>query len=237
MINFVMVEDNSKHLARVEKLIISNMMSNKLEFNIKKFRDYNEELLNFIENKMNDCIYILDLELPSGDGIDIARKIRYEQNDWSSPIIIFTAHSSLALDAFKMRLQILDYVNKQFDSEKNLNELFDICINMICKDYSYRYTYNNVEYVIPYNKILYVFRDGRKTRIVTDEEDYFQNISISDIKGVLPSFFVISCKGILINMKRVKNIDWTNLKVTFDNNRSEYIVSIKRKKEIESYGH
>src|SRR5574344_2196453 len=100
------------------------MMNNKEEFNIHEYKDYNKKLLQDIKNRKNNTIYILDLELPSGDGIDIARYIRHECNDWESIIIVFTAHTALARRMYKEKLQILDFIDKCFDSEKDLSDGF-----------------------------------------------------------------------------------------------------------------
>lgn len=113
MINFVIVDDNNMHRKKVSSIIMTIMMNNKVSFEIQEFGDFNSTLLNYFKNPKPNSIYILDLELPSGDGIDIARKIRDEYNDWTSPIIILTAHTSLYFQVYKQRLQILDLLVNQ----------------------------------------------------------------------------------------------------------------------------
>ncbi len=81
MINFVIVDDNNMHRKKVSSIIMTIMMNNKVSFEIQEFGDFNSTLLNYFKNPKPNSIYILDLELPSGDGIDIARKIRDEYND------------------------------------------------------------------------------------------------------------------------------------------------------------
>lgn len=236
MINFVIVEDNKNHKKKVKDLIISFMMKNKLEFNLTEYDDFSKELITHIKNRKDDTIYILDLELPHGDGIDIARSIRYTYNDWRSPIIICTAHTSLAYEVYKQRLQILDFIGKCFNVEKNILEALEICIKMLNKYSFYRYTYHNVDYCICYDDIIYIQRDGRKTIIATKDKKYYQNISINEIKKMLPSNFIVSTKGTLINMKNVKCIDWNDMLVYFNCGIKEYLVSSSHKKEIISYG-
>ena len=117
MINFVIVDDNNMHRKKVSSIIMTIMMNNKVSFEIQEFGDFNSTLLNYFKNPKPNSIYILDLELPSGDGIDIARKIRDEYNDWTSPIIILTAHTSLYFQVYKQRLQILDFIGKSDNIE------------------------------------------------------------------------------------------------------------------------
>jgi len=233
MINFIIVEDNDRYRKKISNIIITYMMKNKLEFKITEFNDYNKSLSKCISEKKFSSIYILDFELPSGTAIDISREIR--EDDWESPIIILTAYTSLALDSFKQRLQLLDFIGKQIDAEKNLIENIEICLKMLKKEEVYRYKYNNIEYTIPFKNILYIIREGRRVKIKALEKSYYQNTSISAIKKVLSKHFVYSTKGVIINMKRVKEIDWKKLSVTFTNGETKNLISKAHKSDIEKY--
>lgn len=235
MINFVVVDDNDRHRKNNISYILNYMMKNKLEFDIHEYNDYSDELMSDIKNFGDNSIYIIDLELPSGDGLDIVRTIRNEYNNWISPIIIITCHSSLIYDVYKQRLQILDFIAKCEDINLNLSKSIEICLNMLSSDKVYRYTYKNVDYAIPLSDINYIQRDERRTKIVTNKECYYQNISIVQIKLLLPKEFVISSKGILINMKNVDKIDWSICKAYFKDGNSYYVVSKSHKKELDSY--
>ena len=235
MINYVVVDDNNTHMKRVVNAIISKMMSNQIEFNIKEFDDYSPGLLNYIKDERRNTVYILDLELPSGDGIDIARYIRNDCNNWISPIIIVTAHTSLYYEVYKQRLQLLDFIGKCNSVEDGIFENIDICLRMLSIERVYRYTYKNVEHAIPVNNIDYIIREGRQTKIVTSNGNYFQNISIKDIKYDLPEYFIYSNKGVLINFKNIDKIDWNSNKAYFKDGVSDYLVSRSHKKEITGY--
>lgn len=232
MVNFVVVDDNNLHRKKLINIIISKMMNNKIDFDIKEFSDYEKSLVKYIKNDKNRSIYILDLELPNGDGIEIARMIRDECNNWISPIIIITAHSSLYYEVYKQRLQVLDFIPKCSNIEKNLNENIDICLRMLNIDRVYRFIYKNIEYSINLMDINYIKRDGRGIRIITTDNEYFQNISVNNVKQILPSYFVLSTKGILINKKNVTKIDWNDLIVYFKDKSSGYLVSKTHKKEL-----
>ena len=233
MINFIVVDDNDLQRKKINNIIISKMMNNKIEFNIVEFNDYSEKIFKYMDTK--DSVFILDLELPSGDGIDLARKLRNGYNNWISPIIIITAHTSLYYEAYKQRLQILDFIGKCDDVDKNLAENIDICLKMLNKEKVYRYIYKGVDYSINFNLIDYFQRDGRKTKIVTKDRVYYRNLSIKEIFEELPKYFVLSSKGTIINMKNVDRIDWTECKVYFKDGINEYLVSKNHKKEINNY--
>lgn len=235
MINFIIVDDNKSQRKIISNTVLKSMMRNKLEFNIYEFDDYNDKLENYLKNGSTDTVYILDLELPNGDGIDIARKIRNKYENWISPIIIITVHTSLYYEVYKQRLQILDFIGKCENVEKNLFENIDICLKMLNKEKTYRYTYKGTDYTINLNNIDYIQREGRQVKIVTNNDSYYQNTSINEIKNKLPEYFVVSSKGILINIKNVEKIDWNLLKVFFKDKNEGYLVSKSHRKEINNY--
>ena len=235
MINFVIVDDNKSQRKIISNIVLKSMMRNKLEFNIHEYDDYTNELKEYLKNDNGDTVYILDLELPNGDGIDIAREIRNKYENWSSPIIIITVHTSLYYEVYKQRLQILDFIAKSIDVEKNLSENIDICLKMLNKERIYRYTYKGTDYTINLNNIDYIQREGRQVKIVTNNDNYYQNTSISEIKKNLPAYFIVSSKGIIINIKNVEKIDWNLLKVFFKDKKEGYLVSKSHRKEINNY--
>lgn len=236
MIDFVIIEDNAKYKEKIKKLVVSFMMSNKLEFNILVFEDFTSNLVKYINTKNTETIYFIDLQLTTSDGIDIARHIRNKANDWRSPIIIYTAHTNLAFEVYKQRLQILDFIGKKDNDENYILESLDICIKMLNKLNVYRYTYKNIEHCISYDEINYIQREERRIAIVTKNKKYHQNISINKIKLLLPNYFVRSTKGTLLNINNVKEIDWNESLVYFKNDTKDYVVSKSHKKEIEQNG-
>ena len=235
MFNFVIVDDNKSQREIMAKSIVKSMMSNKLEFNIIEFDDYNNKLIDYIRNDRNDTVYILDIELPHGDGIDIAREIRNKYDNWKSPIIIVTVHTSLCLDVYKQRLQILDFIGKCEDIEKSITENINLILKMFNNEQVYKYTYKSTVYSINLNHIDYIQREGRQVKIVTKDNEYYQNISISEIKKRLSPCFILSSKGILINMNNVEKIDWSTLKVYFKDENSGFLISKSHRKEIDNY--
>lgn len=236
MINFVIVDDNNIHRNKVSNIIMSIMMKNKINFEVQDFDDFDSKLLSYFKNPKPNSIYILDLELPNGDGIDIARMIRNECNDWISPIIILTAHTSLYFEVYKQRLQILDFISKSDNIKKNLTENIDICLRMLHMDRICRFSYRNLDYALPIDKIDYVQKEDRKLKIVANTNVYYSVETVKAIADKFPSYFIVSSKGTLINMNNVLKIDWNINKVYFKDGLEEFVVSKSHKKEIDEYG-
>ena len=119
MINFIVCEDSEVILERNIDVINKVMFNNNIEYRIYKFQSYNEELKNIIKESLENKIYILDIELGSDSGIDVAREIR--KTDLTSFIIISTVHSEYIPYALKSKLLIFDYVSKLNDYNNDLS--------------------------------------------------------------------------------------------------------------------
>lgn len=232
MINFILVEDNPLHLKKTESYIVKYMMKNTLEFKIIKFDKLSDKLFDYVSNTENNNIYVLDYELGNGTAIDVARKIR--KYEWRSPIIIFTVNEGMALDSFKQRLQILDFINKRKDPEKNLFELFNICLEQLDVSKNFKCSIASNTFTIDYKNILYLYKDTveRKTVVVTDNDEFVLNMTLRKAKSLLSDDFVYTHKSYLVNLKRTVLLDWKNCMVSFDNGRVEPLLSRTHKKEL-----
>lgn len=235
MINFVVVEDNINHRNKIKDIIIKYMMKNDFEFNIFEFSKYTQELNKIIKERECNHIYILDFELPNTNAIELARKIR--ENDWDSPIIVYTINGGMAYDTFKQRLQILDFVNKQYKGEENLIELFEICLKQFSLKNSLKFSFKGIDYSIDFHKILYIYRDTieRKCVVVTNKKEYKVLFNISDIIEFLSKDFVFSHKSCIVNISRIEYIDWKKNRIVFDNGKFTTMISRSRKKDLIQY--
>lgn len=233
MINFVIVEDNKLHRKRLKNIILNYMMKNKMEFDIIEFEKDCSELESLMISSDNNNIYIFDFELPNTTAIDLSRKLR--ETDWISPIIIFTVNGGMAYDTFKQRLQILDFVNKQYEAEKNLFELFDICLKQIANKKTLKFKYKGIDYNIDLNKILYIYRDTVERKCIintTNNKKYKVIMNITDIAQKLDSRFKFTHKACIVNTEKVEAFVWKDNKIIFENGEEIYFLSKTHKKEL-----
>ncbi|MCK8816911.1 LytTR family DNA-binding domain-containing protein [Natroniella sulfidigena] len=89
-----------------------------------------EEALELIKDKNPDLV-LLDIQLPSKSGLEVAQEIQ----NWSiKPIIIFiTAYDQYAIDAFKVNA--IDYLLKPYDQERLLETIERAKNNYLTADY------------------------------------------------------------------------------------------------------
>ena len=129
MINFIVCEDNKIILQKNIDIINRTMFNNNYNYRVYKFTNNTKELQDIIDSNMDNKIYILDIELDSTSGIDIARNIR--ENDNKSFIIISTTYVEYLPYTLKNKLMLFDFVSKFDDYEENLSNVIKNAIKEI----------------------------------------------------------------------------------------------------------
>lgn len=233
MINVIICDDIKRDLEKVYKIVNSFMKTNKIDYKIHLFNDYDEKFMSIVKSKLAFKIYILDIETPSRSGIDVAREIR--KKDIDSVIIFLTGHEELGGLILKNDLMFLSFINK-FDNLKNrLNISLRKALIMLKQKQTIKITDNNNTYIMDINDILYLSKESfeRKTIIVLDYTEYKINLALSKISKLLDNRFVQTHRSCIVNMSRVSRIDRTNKIIYFDNGEQTDLLSDKYKKEIE----
>lgn len=232
MVNVVICDDNKKDLDSTAKLIEKYMLKNDIEYNRYLFDDYNDKFKNFINKKVPSRIYILDIETPSGSGIDMAREIR--RKDLDSVIIFLTVHEELGNLVLKNDLMFLAFINKFDDYENRLNNCLDTSLKLLNQKRMLRFNDRNTVYTINLDDILYFTKDSyeRKTIIVTDYTEYKVNNTLTEITELLDERFKKTHRACIINQNRVSKLDKQNRTITFDNGEQINLISNKYRREL-----
>ena len=232
MVNVVICDDNSKDLDSTAKLIEKYMLKNDIEYNRYLFDDYNDRFKSFINKKLPSRIYILDIETPSGSGIDMAREIR--RKDLDSIIIFLTVHEELGNLVLKNDLMFLAFINKFDDYENRLNNCLDTSLKLLNQKRMLRFNDRNTVYTINLDDILYFTKDSyeRKTIIVTDYTEYKVNNTLTEITGLLDERFKKTHRACIINQNRVSKLDKQNRTIIFDNGEQINLISSKYRREL-----
>lgn len=76
MLKFVVCEDRENDLMKSVQIINKAMMKYDIEYKIHKFEKYNKEFEEIIREPFDTKIYLLDIELPGIEGLEIASEIR-----------------------------------------------------------------------------------------------------------------------------------------------------------------
>lgn len=225
MINIIICDDNLMDANKIEK-IVKEYMHN-LEYNIYKFNDYDKKFLKIIEMDIPNKIYLLDIEMPSMSGIDVARIIR--KNDYTSVIIFLTGHDDLCRIVAKRNLMCLNFINKFDNFKTNLIKSLDLSLLVVGHKRAIKLQSKGVIYTIELDRILYVTRDtfSRETVIVCDNGSYHLRMNMKDVIKDLTTDFIQTHRSCYINNNRVKSLDIKKMCITFDNGDTTNLISKK----------
>lgn len=241
MINFIICDDQPKIRSIVKKQITIAMSKAEQEsvhsleegYCIREYEDIDNKILQEINRFSGKKVYILDIDLPSGSGIDFARKIR-ENDDWESIIIFASAHYELSHDTYKKRWMILDFINKHDNFETRLFNTINRVLKIISKPQIFTFTSDKVTYRLPINEIVCIERDTveRKINIITCHQKHTVNAIFSDFTDLLDKRFIYIRRAAVINKNRVRSIDYDKEIITFDCDAAVTGIDYNKKKEL-----
>ena len=232
MINFIVCDDDIKLLKKVERLIDKYMMKNKLAYKVHLFQDYDDDFMKVLNSNLVNKVYILDIEMPSRSGIDIAHNIRID--DISSVIIFLTSHEELGLTILKKELMFLSFINKYDDYEERLNNSIKKSLLLLKAKNIIRIEEKGVIYTICLADIVYFYWDGniRRTVIKTLCSDFKINKTLIEVAKMLDERFIRTHKACFVNKDRVSSIDKKLKKIIFNNGFSTDLLSSKYKNDL-----
>ena len=236
MLKFIICEDNKETLDRTSLIISKVMMPYDFDYKIYKFEKYDSQLKKIIETKDNDKVYILDVELPKISGLEIASEIR--ENDWNSIIVFLTAHRECQDDIFYSRLLALDYISKNRISFERLEETIKMIISKMNQNKILTFKYNGITSRIPYDDIIYVEKvpENKKCLIITENNNIHEiQESISHLLEKLGPDFYQTHKSCIVNVTKIKKVDYSNNIITFKNNDKIDLLSNRNRKGLREY--
>ncbi len=234
MIKFIVCEDNITMLESNCRIVNRLMMENNYDYTIDKFTDYNDEFKELM-NSPGSKIYILDIELPTKSGIDIAREIR--ETDTDSIIIISSVYESLTNRVFKNKLMILAFISKFDHHDEELESMIRVALEHFGKRKILKFEINSIEHFVRPKDILYITTDTHNRKIVirTAEETFTISGKLSDIESILGKSFIRSHKSCIVNMENVTSVNFRDGIITFRNKEEINYLSRTYKKDIREW--
>ncbi len=237
MIDFIICEDEKEFAKKYQEIAEKVMMNYDIEYKFNVFSGYTNNWKKLSKND-NFKVYILDLKTKEGSGLDAARYIREELDDWQSMIIVVTAYPEFKFEALGKRLMLVDFVNKFDNFNQRLTQAIQISLkNFDKRPNSLKYTYKKTVYNIEFSKIIYIEKeqDNKRCIIKTMEKDYYIQGNLNQVELLLDKRFVKCNRSYIINLEQVESYNTKSNILYFKNGTSLYAVSRNKKKEIINY--
>lgn len=238
MLNFIICEDEDVLTAQYKHEIDKFMMQYDIEYKYHLYKGYTAEWKKYAQKEDGFKVYLLDIKTVEGSGLDAARLIREEYDDWSSMIIIITAYGQYRYDALSKRLMLVDFINKLDKFENKLRESLEICLKNYChRPKALRYTYKNTSYNIEFRHILYIEKeqDAKKCVIKSINGEFPMPGTLNSITKKLDNRFVKCCRSVVVNLEQVESYNTKTNVITFKTKNKLEAVAREKRKEFANY--
>lgn len=235
MINFIICEDESILCEKYKHEIDKFMMQYDIDYKCHIYKGYTESWKEYAQKEDGFKIYILDIKTENGSGLDAARLIREEYDDWVSMIIIITAYSQYKYDALGKRLMLVDFINKLDNCSENLHKALSICMkNYDKRPKTLRYVYKNIAYNIALGQINYIEKelDMKRCIIKTTSDEFYIPGSLNNVMKKLDNRFIKCSRSTIVNTERIESYNIKTNVITFKDKETLDAVSRDKRKEV-----
>ncbi len=234
MIKIVVVEDNKNTQMEIKTILRDTEIVKNEDVIIEYYSKFCPELKSVIKNIDERKIYILDIELSTQtSGLDIAKYIR--KSDWDSEIIFLTAHDKMFEATYRAVHEIYDFIEKFHNMKERLQKDVNDIFKRKYDNKMFKYSCRHYNIQIFYHSINYIYRDKeeRKIIIVTNNNTYALNLSLTDVMDYLDDRFKLVHRACIVNFDHVEALNWAKGYFVLDNGEKIYMLSRKFKKELE----
>ena len=207
MINFIICEDEPELLKEYKYQIDKFMMKYDIDYKTHMFTSYDSKWEKSVRKIKGFKVYLLDIKTANGSGINAARQIREEYDDWVSMIIMISGYAEYKYEALGKRLMLVDFINKLDHSEQKLQDALLICLKHYDNKYkSLRYTYKNIAYNVEFRSIIKIEKemDSKRCIIHAEEGDYPIKGTLNEVLQKLDKRFFKCNRSIAINVEQVQ---------------------------------
>lgn len=232
--NFIIYEDEKEYVGRYKNVIHKILASTTLNYKVSEINEYNQANEEKIQKIEGNKVYILDIEVPGKNGLELARKIRMS-GDWISPIIIVTSHDEFKTVGYTGKILMLDFILKNNELEKFLHESLQVALEINMANKSLSYTNKGELYHIPYQDILYIEKslNDNTCNVVTKNSIYSVKKTIIELEKKLSDDinFVKTHRSCIVNLRNIIHVDFENNIIAFYNKKID-LMSRNHKRKL-----
>ncbi|MDF2869558.1 MAG: natR 2 [Anaerocolumna sp.] len=204
MIRIAVVDDNSVYINEIKDIIVRYYNEKNIAIKLQCY-DKSELLLFDLGEEIKYDVYILDIEMPNFNGIQLAEKIR--RDDQTSPIIFITSHLKYSLIGYEYN--VFRYIPKSMISLKLVAALDDLVPTFDNIDDKFYLISNSSRYEkVSFNEIYYIYKDGKNSMMVCNDKTSRVRKSLKDVFVELDQErFLFIERGYIVNISHVIKLE------------------------------
>ncbi len=203
----VAIVDDSKDITEVVRAYVKKQAEDAGMAQEVMVRTYTRpaSLLEEMRGGMEYHIYILDVEMPEINGVELADRIREMPS--KGYIIFLTCHAAFAPQGYEK--DAYQYVLKT-DMERRLPCVLARALEDCRREKTEYYQITNQHRIekVKCSEIIYVKKDGKNCTMFTEDGQHFDRKTIEHVRQVLSRVgFIAIDRGRLVNIEHIRKIE------------------------------
>lgn len=211
MYNIAICDDEKFFSNNIEKRVTEYCKEKMLPFQVISYTN-SKFLLEDIEGGIKYDIFLLDIEMPNLNGLELAMRIReYLMN---SVIIFITSHQEYMEKSFE--LYVLRYVSKA-NIDTKLVLALDAAVALLSSKTDAYYVYSTAKSVnrIYYNDVRFIYKNSKNTVFRLVKGEIKERKTLEQIYSLVNEYgFIYINRGNIVNLVHIKEIVGRELIIT-----------------------
>ncbi len=163
-------------------------------------------VLNKMKNGHKYDLYLLDIDMPEINGLDLAREIRNIHSD--AYIVFVTSYVKYVLESYDLGIKAYYYIMKEHMQEKLSEVIVNISHELENQKGNYYIIQNKQRYErLKLAKIIYIYKEEKNSVFITDEGTYKERKALKNVIKCLNDEFLLMDSGRIINIMYIQRIE------------------------------
>lgn len=162
-----------------------------------------ESFLFHYEDENNYDILLLDIEMGTMDGVQLAKKLR--QTNQAVQIVFITGFPDFIAEGYEV--SALHYLMKPVSREKLFAVLEKAISNITRQEKRLCVTFDRHTEFIPLSKITYIEAQKQYVAVHTDTQEHRMKASLGDMEKELDEYFFKCQRSFIVNLRHVQRIN------------------------------
>ena len=205
-LNIAICDDEQNQIQYIKDIVSAWAETSEHFPHFAEFPSAEAFLFDYAENRNYD-ILLLDIEMAKMNGIDLAKKVREENN--RVQIVFITGYPDFMSEGFEVAA--LHYLMKPVKKEKLFSVLDRAVIGLAQKEDSLILETDNGIMRVKFSEIMSAEAKGHETLLTLIDKQESVKIGINDLEKQLDDSFVRSHRSYLVGLRHITRITKTDV--------------------------